>query len=75
MFRRKIPLCGNYDVLSLCETLLKKSDSISVPGYRFIDNNRSVLHRNTRRGSGGCYHWPKRHIEINREGLKPLNDN
>jgi hypothetical protein len=56
MSRRKILLCGNYDVVVLCETFLKKSDSISVPGYIFIGDNRSLLHRNVTRESGGiCF--------------------
>ena len=56
MSRRKILLCGNYDVVVLCGTFLKKSDSISVPGYIFIGNNRSSLHRNVTRGPGGvCF--------------------
>ena len=42
--------------MALCETFLRGSDILSVPGYKFIGNNRLVLHQNARRGSGGvCF--------------------
>ncbi|CAC5400384.1 unnamed protein product [Mytilus coruscus] len=55
-FRKSVLLCGDYDFIALCETFLRNSDTISVPGYRFVGKNRSVLHRNAKRGSGGvCF--------------------
>ncbi|CAC5399187.1 unnamed protein product [Mytilus coruscus] len=55
-FRKSVLSRSDYDVIALCETFLRNSYTISVPEYRFIGKNRSVLHRNAKRGSGGvCF--------------------
>lgn len=52
-FRRKIVESLDFDIFCVNETFLRKEDSIIVNGYTFYSNNRTNIHRNAKRGSGG----------------------
>ena len=52
-FRQSVTEYTNFDILALCETFLRDNDEISVDGYKFIGHNRTNIHKNARRGSGG----------------------
>ena len=41
------------DILCLCETWLRDSDAISIPGYKWFGQNRKQLSKRANRGSGG----------------------
>ena len=41
------------DIISVCETHLRGSDSVSLSGYIWFGHNRQELHRNAPKGSGG----------------------
>ena len=43
----------NSDIYAICETHLRDNDNISIDGYKWYGHNRSQLHGNAIRGSGG----------------------
>ena len=52
-FRQTITNFTDNDILALCETFLCYNEEIYVDGYKFIGHNRTNLHKNAKRGSGG----------------------
>ena len=43
----------NLDIIGICESFLKNNETFSLNRYRWYGNNRTRLHKNASRGSGG----------------------
>lgn len=43
----------NCDVFCITETFLKYNETNVIEGYKFFSHNRSILHKEAKRGSGG----------------------
>ena len=52
-FRQTITNFTDNAILALCETFLRNNEEIYIDGYKFIGHNRTKLHKNAKRGSGG----------------------
>ncbi|CAC5419448.1 unnamed protein product [Mytilus coruscus] len=52
-FRKLVLEHSNSDILAICESFLREEEQLCVPGYKWIGHNRTNLHRNAVRGSGG----------------------
>ena len=51
--RENVILATNLDIVCLCETFLRNSESLSLEGYKWIGHNRTNISRRAIRGSGG----------------------
>lgn len=52
-FRKLVLEHSNCDILAICESFLREEEQLCVPGYKWLGHNRTNLHRNAVRGSGG----------------------
>ena len=52
----------NLDIIGVCETFLKNGETLNLNGYHWFGNNRTSLHQNARRGSGGVGAFVKTEI-------------
>ena len=51
--RERIISASGLDFICLCETFLRGSDGLNIPGYRWFGHNRLNISRRAVRGSGG----------------------
>ena len=52
-FRLNVLKSLDLDILCVCETFLRNTESINIEGYTCFNNNRASQNGNSRRGSGG----------------------
>ena len=45
----------NCDIICICETHLAKENEIFVPGFSWFGHNRSEIHKNAPKASGGVW--------------------
>ena len=50
---RKSSKFQSADLICLCETFLRKNDTINIPGYKWFGHNRANISKRAVRGSGG----------------------
>ena len=53
MFRELVVQLHECDIFEICETFLRDNDSLFIENFTWAGNNRSSIHPNARRGSGG----------------------
>jgi len=63
----------NLDILCIAETHLKGSDVLTIPGYTFIGQNRKMLRKTAKAGSGGVGVLFKNSI-LKQCNIKALNE-
>ncbi|MES9881007.1 MAG: reverse transcriptase family protein [Sedimenticola sp.] len=61
-------------MLCVVETFLRGNETINVPGYTFYGHNRTLLHNNARRGSGGVGAFVKNELQT-LKNVSVLDDN
>ncbi|CAC5380484.1 unnamed protein product [Mytilus coruscus] len=53
IFRGKVLIYINSDIIGICETFLRGNERLHVDGFRFYGNNRKTLHKRATCGSAG----------------------
>ena len=61
-FRKNVINALDCDIFAVCETFLRNDINISFSDYKWYGHNRSNIHSNARRGSGGVGCFVKRSL-------------